>query len=85
MEGEPSWTKQISSEQVCTFFYAFAIINAVIGLLGLGLGLWNIFVSKMPIYLVTPMLIQVVITSAIAFTSALFHYLICQRALLNKE
>lgn len=85
MEGEPSWTKQISSEQVCSFFYAFAIINAVIGVLGLALGLWSIFVSKMPVYLVTPMLIQILITSGLAFTSSLFQYLICQRALLTKE
>jgi len=85
MEGEPSWTKQISSEQVCTFFYAFAIVNAVIGLLGLGLGLWSIFVTKMPVSFVTPMLIQIVITSGLAFTSALFQFLICERALLNKQ
>lgn len=82
---EPSWTKQISTEQVCTFFYAFAIINATIGVLGLALGLWSIFVSKMPLYLVTPMLIQIVVTSGVAFTSALFQYLICQRALLTKQ
>ena len=85
MEQEPTWTKQISSEQVCSFFYMFAVIHATIGVLGLGLGVWSIFVNKLPSSIVICMLIQIVISSAICFTSALFMYLICQRALLNKQ
>jgi hypothetical protein len=81
---EPNWTKQISSDQVCTFFYAFAIIYAVIGVIGILFGLWNLFFGKMPLYLVTPLLIQTILTSGLAFITALFHYLICQRALLSK-
>jgi len=82
---EPSWTKQISSEQVCSFFYAFAIIYGVVGALGLLFGLWALFFSKLPSSFVIPYLIQVLISSGIAFITALFHYLICQRALLEKK
>ena len=85
MDKEPSWTKQISSEQVCTFFYAFFIIYLVLGILGLTSGLWSIFVNKVPSNIILPFVIQITIQSSILFVSALFHYLICQRALLSKE
>ena len=85
MDQEPNWTKQISSEQVCTFFYAFFIIYVVLGVLGLTSGLWSIFVNKMPSSIMLPLLIQLIIQSSILFVSALFHYLVCQRALLSKE
>jgi hypothetical protein len=81
---EPNWTKQITSEQVCSFFYAFSIVYAIIGAIAILFGLWNLFFGKMPLYLVTPLLIQTILTSSLAFITALFHYLICQRALLSK-
>ena len=83
--NEPNWTKQISSEQVCSFFYAFAIIYGVIGALGIGMGIWYIFYGKLPAALTIPFLIQILISSSLAFITALFHYLICSRALLNSK
>jgi len=82
MEHEASWTKQISSEQVCSFFYIFAIIYATIGVLSI---LSIVFIIKLPLNLRLFCLSYSIITSFFAFTTALFHYLICQRALLNKE
>lgn len=82
---EPSWTKQITNDQVCSFFYAFAIIYGIVGVLGLTVGVWGLFFGKLPTSFVIPYLIQILITSSIAFITALFHYLICQRALLNKS
>ena len=83
--NEPNWTKQISSEQVCSFFYAFAIIYGVIGALGIGMGLWSLFYGKLPTALAIPFLIHILITSSLAFITALFHYLVCTRALLNSK
>ena len=85
ISNEPTWTQQISSEQVCSFFYAFAIIYGVIGVLGIGMSVWSLFFSKIPSALVMPLLIQIVITSTLAFVTALFHYLVCTRALLNSK
>ena len=82
---EPSWTKQITSEQVCTFFYAFAIINATIGVIAFILAGILLFKSKSAFAIFLPSLISLVISGAISFTSALFMYLICQRALLTKQ
>ena len=82
---EPSWTKQITSEQVCTFFYAFAIVHATIGVVALILAAILFFKSKSSFAIFLPSLISLVISGAISFTSALFMYLICQRALLTNE
>lgn len=84
MDSEPNWTKQISSEQVCSFFYAFSIVYAIIGSLGIAFGLWGLFFGKLPTSIILPYLIQIILTSGLAFITALFHYLICQRALLTK-
>jgi len=81
---EPSWTKQISSEQVCTFFYAFAIIYVVIAVLAFIVAIVLLFRSKSPFQVFLPALINLVISGSLAFITALFHYLICQRALLSK-
>jgi hypothetical protein len=83
--NEPTWTKQISSEQVCSFFYAFSIIYAVIGALGIGMVIWYLFYGKLPTVLAIPLLIHMLITSSLAFITALFHYLVCTRALLNSK
>ncbi len=79
---EPNWTKQISSEAICNFFYAFFVIYAafaVISLLGL-VGLF-VFSSKMPKGVLISQSVWGLITLGIATTMALFHYLICDRAL----
>lgn len=81
---EPNWTKQISSEQVCSFFYAFAIIYVVVAVISFIAAIVLLFRSKSPFYVFLPALINLVISGSIAFITALFHYLICQRALLSK-
>ena len=80
---EPNWTKQITNEQLCTFFYAFAIVYAIIGCLGITFGMWGLF-AKLPPSFIFPFLFQIILTCGLAFVTALFHYLICQRALLTK-
>jgi hypothetical protein len=79
---EPNWTKQISSNTVCNFFYAFFVIYAffaVVSLLGL-VGLF-VFSAKMPKGVLVVQSLYAIITVGLATTMALFHYLICDRAL----
>lgn len=79
---EPQWTKQISSDTVCNFFYAFFVVYAffaVVSVLGL-IGLF-IFSAKMPKSVMVIQSLYAVITVGLATTMALFHYLICDRAL----
>lgn len=77
--------KKISSETVCTFFYAFFVIYAIIfaivvltffGFLGYAkkLGMAGVGLS-----------LQALIGMGIAGTQMLFFYLICDRALLTAK
>ena len=79
---EPDWTKKISSETVCNFFYGFFIVYAFFAVVSL-LGLISIFVfaSKLPKGIVVTQSLYALVTLGIATTMALFHYLICDRAL----
>jgi hypothetical protein len=78
---EPQWTKQISSETVCNFFYVFFVIYAVIAVVAL-IGLIGIFsFLKVPKGQVGAAGLQGVLALSIATTNMLFLYLICDRAL----
>ena len=82
VEMEPTWTKAISNETVCNFFYAFFVVYAFFAVVSL-LGFVSIFIfsSKLPKGIVITQSIYALITLGIATTMALFHYLICDRAL----
>ena len=80
---EPQWTKGISSETVCTFFYVFFIIYAILfGLALLGVVAVALNMKKMGAAGL-PLTIQAVLTAGIGGTAMLFYYLICDRALLG--
>jgi hypothetical protein len=79
---EPDWTKKISNDTVCNFFYGFFLVYAffaVVSLLGL-IGIF-VFASKLPKGIVITQSIYALVTLGLATTMALFHYLICDRAL----
>lgn len=79
---EPEWTKSIPSESVCNFFYAFFILYAVILVLSVltVFGIFNFGKNMGNFGLIVG--IQGIITSLLAGTMMLFHYLVCDRALL---
>ena len=79
---EPQWTKQISNETVCNFFYAFFIVYAAFAVISI-LGLVSLFIfsAKMPKGVLITQSIYALVTLGLATTMALFHYLICDRAL----
>lgn len=78
---EPQWTKQISSEIVCNFFYVFFVVYAVIAVIAL-IGIIGVFsFLKVPKAQLGAIGIQGLIGLALATTQMLFLYLICDRAL----
>ncbi len=78
---EPQWTKQISSEIVCNFFYVFFVVYAVIAVVAL-VGLIGVFsFLKVPKAQLGVAGLQGLIALAIGTTQMLFLYLICDRAL----
>lgn len=78
---EPQWTKQISSEIVCNFFYVFFVVYAVIAVVSL-VGLIGVFTFlKVPKANLGVAGLQAFIALALATSQMLFLYLICDRAL----
>ena len=79
---EPDWTKKISSETVCNFFYAFFVIYAFFAVVSLfGLVSLFVFANKLPRSILITQSLYALVTLGLATTMALFHYLICDRAL----
>lgn len=76
--------KQIRNESICSFFYIFFIIYSVITVLALATALGIFGMSKYTGFLVITGGIGYALTAALAGTQALFFYLICNRALLQK-
>lgn len=78
---EPQWTKNISSETVCNFFYFFYVVYAVLAILGV-FSLLSLFFMDLPKNILITTTIQSVLMLSVAIVTALFHYLVCARALL---
>ncbi len=78
---EPQWTQTISSETVCNFFYFFYVIYAVLAVLTV-FSFVALFFMDLPKNLLMVSGIQSLIMMSVATATALFHYLVCARALL---
>ena len=87
---EANWMKSIPNSSICNFFYFFFVFYAAIALITL-LGTVGILsMLNMPKAYIIASGFQSLLVFALAATAALFHYLICDRALLatapvNKE
>jgi hypothetical protein len=77
---EPDFTKKISSKTICDFFYYFFLAYVILGVLSLFALVGVAMTAK-----ATPWgsIIGYLLTFLIASTTALFHYLVCSRALLK--
>jgi len=77
--------KQIPSTSLCNFFYFFFVVYAVI----FTLSIISLFATALTMKTTTPLTIALlsngILTSVIVGTSMLFHYLICDRALLASK
>jgi hypothetical protein len=81
-KGAPSWTNKISNSMICNYFYIFFVIFAVWAGLSLLAGVW-IFASRrsMSFGMLMALIINILLSFGISATTALFLYLICDRAL----
>jgi ABC-type sugar transport system permease subunit len=78
VEGmEPNWTKQISSNTVCDWFYIFFIFNAVF----VALLIFSLFSNMKGSTRVR--LFQILPAAIIGAVNILFWYLMCDRSLLQ--
>lgn len=72
-----SWTDKVSNEVVCGYFYIFFLVFSVWAGLSILGGILIFTTSKMNL----AQLISIILSCGISTTSALFLYLICERAL----
>jgi hypothetical protein len=82
---EPEWMKQIPSTSICNFFYFFFVIYAVIFTLSIVSLIGTALSMKTTTPLAVALLSNAMLTSLIGGTMVLFHYLICDRALLTTK
>jgi len=76
-----SWMDKISNEVVCGYFYVFFLVFSVWAGLSLLGGIWIFSSSKMNLGQMVSILFNIILSFGISATSALFLYLICERAL----
>jgi len=78
---EPQWTKNISNQTLCNFFYAFFVVYSILAVISI-IGFIGLFTAvKMPPGVLIAQVLQGLILVSLTSTMALFHYLICDRAL----
>lgn len=80
--GAPAWTNKISNAMMCNYFYIFFLIFAIWAGLSLMAGIW-VFASRktMTFGMLIALIINIILSFGISATTALFLYLICDRAL----
>jgi phage shock protein PspC (stress-responsive transcriptional regulator) len=81
----PEWTEAIADRTLCGYFYVFFIIFSVWAGLSLVAGAWIFMASKMSPGLLVSHIFSILLSFGISATSALFLYLICERALNPEE
>lgn len=77
----PEWTDKIPNTTVCNYFYVFFMIFAVWAALSLLGGVWIFATTKMTFGALIAFIFNILLSFGISATSALFLYLICERAL----
>ena len=77
----PEWTDKIPSAVICNYYYVFFIIFAVWAAISLIGGVWIFASTKMSLGMLVGFLFNILLSFGLSTTSALFLYLMCDRAL----
>lgn len=81
MNKESQWTDKIADNVLCGYFYVFFVIFSFIAAMSLIGGIWIFVSSKMTLPAMISVIFNIILTFGVSATSALFLYLICERAL----
>lgn len=82
---EPEWTKDISNDAVCTYYYILFVINCIIAALTLIMIFGILPFLRLPKGALISNSIMSILVLALAVVNSLFLYLICDRALLGQR
>ena len=81
--SEPTWMQKFSNENICNFFYFWFVVYAIIFALAVLLSIGTLFsLKKLGPYGII-LSLQSVIGAMIAGAFMMFHYMVCNRALLT--
>jgi len=81
-QRKKQWSDAISDVVLCDYFYIFFVIFSIFAALSLLGGIYMFTMSnKMSLQMLLAVVFNTVMTFGISCTSALFLYLICDRAL----
>ena len=81
MDSFQHLTDKIPNNVLCGYFYIFFVVFAVWAALALLGGVWVFTTSKMLMGNMVAVILNILLSFGISATSALFLYLICERAL----
>ena len=79
---EPEWTKKISNENLCSYYYIMFIIASAAGALAIATIFIIPFLKGISSQFKMVQIIGLVIQAALAFIASLASYLVCSRSLL---
>lgn len=79
MISEPAWSKEISNSSVCTWFYAFALLNLFLGIAGVVQLIFLTRIDTSPVLI--PLIAYTAFFTFIGFINMWFLFLMCNRAL----
>jgi hypothetical protein len=82
MEKEPEWTKKISNQTVCSYYYIMFVIAAAAATLAITTIFIIPFLKGISPAFKMVQIIGMVIQAALALLATLASYLVCSRALL---
>lgn len=82
VEMEPAWMQKISNASVCNFFYAWFVVYAVFFVFAIVSVIGTFLTVKKFGALEIALSVQSVLTMLIAGSFMMFHYMVCDRALL---
>jgi hypothetical protein len=77
MPSEPNWSKQISSNSVCTWFFALACLNGILAVAALVGVIVLVFAKKGQAVTLVPS----VIAAFLGFVNAWALFLVCNRSI----
>ncbi len=82
MEKEPEWTKKISNQTVCSYYYIMFVIAAAAATLAITTIFIIPFLKGISPGLKMVQIIGLVIQATLALLATLASYLVCSRSLL---
>lgn len=79
--AKKQWTDTIASHVICDYFYIFFVIFSVMAAISFIGGVYIFTTTKMPFGILMAIIFNILLSGGVYSITALFLYLICDRAL----